>query len=123
PRARKAPRSTLAGDLPTTPPLLIATWRNPRGPRISPSSGAPEPANTTSAPRRLCCSSSAIAIPGHRCPPVPPPAITIRSTGPPFPSGRVLRDVQQHPEGAEARHQAGAAVAQERQRDSLGRHH
>src|SRR6266850_6352559 len=91
---------------------------------MSPSSFVPAPANTISTPRRRAASSSAIAMPGYRCPPVPPPATTIVSDAT---SGdarlrRMLRDVQQHPEGAQADDQARAAVGQERQRDPLRRH-
>src|SRR5689334_2235764 len=120
--ARPIPRILLIIDLPTTPPLRTATSGYPCGARIVRSSCVPAPANTISIPLRRVPISWAIEMPGYRCPPVPPPAMTIRPGTFRPALRRVLRDVQQHPERAQADDEARAAVRQERQRDSLRRH-
>ena len=75
--ARRAARATI--DLPFSPALRITSSSNPsRGttrasrPRAVPQTSPARPA----ARRRI---SRATAIPGYRCPPVPPPAITTDS--------------------------------------------
>src|SRR3989442_11962259 len=119
--ARPIPRILPVSDLPTTPPLRMAISRYPCGARIVRSRLVPAPANTISTPGRRASISWAIEMPGYRCPPVPPPATTIVSaTGGAL--GGMLRDVQQHPEGAQTDDQARAAVRKERQRDALRRH-
>src|SRR5882672_526780 len=119
--ARPIPRILPVSDLPTTPPLRMAISLYPCGARIVRSRLVPAPANTISTPGRRVSISWAIEMPGYRCPPVPPPATTIVSaTGESL--GRMLRDVQQHPQGAQTDDQARAAVRQERQRDPLRRH-
>src|SRR5262245_3528285 len=122
--AASTPASRADNDLPTTPPLRTATSVNPPRSTIDFSSGSPRPANTIRAPGRRRIISSAIAIPGYRWPPVPPPAITYVSSNPPHPalrSLRVLRAVEQHPERDQVHDQARPAVAQERQRHPLRR--
>ena len=72
---------------------------------------------------RARSSSRATAMPGYRCPPVPPPAITTRTAS----RGsrlhlRVLRNVQQHAHAEQVDQQRRSAGADERQRNALGRH-
>ena len=77
--------------------------------------------------------SRATASAGKTWPPVPPPAISsfkfLGSAASPtlacllHAQARLLADVQEHAGGQQHHQQARAAVADERQRNSLGRHH
>src|SRR5574341_1122436 len=82
------------------------------------------PTNRTSLPPSLS-SSRAMAIPGYKCPPVPPPAIMTFMPGPwTLDSGpswrRFPRYIQQHSQRRQRDHQRRPAVAHERERDALG---
>src|SRR5829696_9680169 len=76
------------------------------------------PTNSTAAPPSLKLSATHSA--GIACPPVPPPAITMRALVAARPclsrSFTVLRYPVQDAHGGEAHHQARTAVADERQR-------
>src|SRR5207248_10685562 len=65
----------------------------------------------------LCDSACATAIPGAKCPPVPPPAINTRM---PYPSHLLVlgRNVHQYADRPQRYRQGGAPVADERQRDT-----
>src|ERR1700722_1297474 len=107
-----------------TPPLPLSP------PARSVSSGSPAcgtsfisiprcvPTSTTSLSLPLDNHSRAIAIAGKTGPPVPPPAIK-SFTKLRF---RLLTDIQEHARGQQHHQHVGAAVADKRQRDSLGRH-
>src|SRR3984957_2957564 len=107
-----------------TPPLPLSP------PARSVSSGSPAcgtsftsiprwvPTSTTSLSLPLDNHSRAIAIAGKTCPPVPPPAI--KSFTPL--RFRLLTDIEEHASGQQHHQHVGAAVADERKRDSLGRH-
>src|SRR3954453_3672606 len=74
-----------------------------------------DPANVTWTPRRL--NSSATASAGSTCPAVPPAAIRHLSCL----SSATCRDVKEDPDRNELHYEAGAAVGDERQRNSRQR--
>ena len=95
------------------------------------------PANVTIASGRRARISRAMASPGNRCPPVPPPAITTRRLASAHAVARlrrcrmpadqprrgVLRQVEQHPDREHRDEHRRPAGADERQRQALVRQH
>src|SRR6267378_2477113 len=82
------------------------------------------PTSTTSLSLPLASHSRAIASAGKTCPPVPPPAIN-NFTGLVHSSRfrRTLRNIQQNASSQQHDQQTRSAIADERQRNPLGRHH
>src|ERR1019366_2711531 len=106
-----------------------------RGPRRGPAAPPPRlPTRSTAPSGSAARNSSATASAGIRCPPVPPPAINVRTTespltyhpreaallqGPRAPALR--RHVAEYPHLGQVHHQGGAPVADEGERDAGGR--
>src|SRR5688500_940663 len=119
-----APRISAFSDLPFRPALRITSSSNPSCGTTRASMPADVPANVTFASASFC-SSRATAMPGYRCPPVPPPAITTLNPMTRRPScggGRVLRHIEQDAHADQIDQQRRSAGAHEGERDALVRH-
>src|SRR5262245_56418756 len=82
------------------------------------------PTNKISYAVDCCYITLATAIPGNRCPPVPPPAMmTFINPRSGLSWAGMLRNVQQNSNGGKHYDKRAAAIAQERQRYTLRRHH
>src|SRR5579863_3608492 len=110
--------ASVAPPLPFNPPARSVSSGSPAWGTSFISIPRCVPTSTTSLSLPLDNHSRAIAIAGKTCPPVPPPAI--KSFTPL--RFRLLTDIQEHAGGQQHHQDVGAAVADEWQRNSFGRH-
>src|SRR5271168_769113 len=110
-------RSSRSPPMPFNPATGIEANGSPASATILASMPRSVPTSNTSLSVPRFSHSRATAMAGNTWPPVPPPAIASLT------SIRVLADVQQDARGQQHHHQAGPAVADERQRDALGGQH